>query len=320
MSPATSSAIAFALLAALAAPSGTASAQSYAITTFDYPGSKSTQPAGINDRDQVVGTATLVTPAAEPDLPPSVETFGFLYRDGTFSRIDYPYARGTYLTAINDRGDIAGTADFSNTDGPSISFVYRDGAFTPIQVPGALLTEVLGINNRGDMVGYYWDSNEQSHAFVYRHGTFEAFAVPGTDSTLPRGINDRDEIVGGYSTSNSGPSIAFLDDAGAFTTIAAPGPADAGAFGSAINNRGQIVGTIAYGGYFGIVSTVGFVETKGVVETVIVPGSQFDTPYGPRVLTSITGINDHGVITGSWYQNDISAMHGFIGIPVAGNE
>jgi hypothetical protein len=48
-------------------------AQGYSFTSFDYPGTMFTSPAGINNSGDIVGTAN--------DLP---ETSGFLYVRGSF--------------------------------------------------------------------------------------------------------------------------------------------------------------------------------------------------------------------------------------------
>ena len=73
-----------------------ASMKGYTFTSFDYPGTKSTSPVGINNRGQVVGTVN--------DVPEA--SAGFLYRDGEFSKIMVPGSVKTFGGGINDQGQI----------------------------------------------------------------------------------------------------------------------------------------------------------------------------------------------------------------------
>jgi hypothetical protein len=57
-------------------------------------------------------------------------THGFFYDDGKLLTIDYPGAALTFLTGINDAGDMAG---WYRNGGPSHDFVA-----TPVPIPGSV--------------------------------------------------------------------------------------------------------------------------------------------------------------------------------------
>ena len=67
-------------------------------TTIDFPGAASTQPWGINTRDDIVGLFVNADKV----------THGFLLSGGEYSTIDFPDATSTETSAINPRGDIVG--------------------------------------------------------------------------------------------------------------------------------------------------------------------------------------------------------------------
>ena len=65
------------------------------VTSFDFPGSVSTNPWGINDAGQIVG---IYRDAAGV-------SHGFLLSGGNFTSIDVPHATITYPRGINSHGD-----------------------------------------------------------------------------------------------------------------------------------------------------------------------------------------------------------------------
>src|SRR5205823_13024463 len=86
---------------------------------------------------------------------------------GIFTPIQYPGAVGTFLTGVNDSGQIVGS--YSLGAGPSFGFLYDHGAFTPINDPEAAprsQTIPTGINNLGQIAGYFTDASNRTHGFL----------------------------------------------------------------------------------------------------------------------------------------------------------
>ncbi len=204
-------------------------------TSFDVSGIGSepvgpTQPAALNNADEVVGTYLTQSTGVN-------YAQGFLYANGSFTAIEPPGATFTTPSGINSRGEIVGTysTDISHGQG----FLDINGRFTTVDAPGATNTSLTGINDRGTIVG-----NADNAGFVDRGGCFTPVAVPGATSTDASGINDRGEIVGNY-TDSSNVSHGFLYSDGTFTTIDMPADAS-GPFTmvvDGINDHGDIVGT-----------------------------------------------------------------------------
>jgi uncharacterized membrane protein len=95
----------------------------------------------------------------------------------TFTSITEPGGNGASVSAVNDRGEVAG--DYSDSSGEH-GFVDDNGTFTTLNVPGATSTSVSAINDRGEVVGYYVDSSGTEHGFVATpHGGETAFATFG---------------------------------------------------------------------------------------------------------------------------------------------
>ncbi len=89
---------------------------------------------------------------------------GFIYDNGIFTTLTAPGGFSTNPTAINDRGEVAGTYDESS--GVSHGFVDDNGTFATLNVPGSIGTFVTAINDRGEVAGWYIDSNGEQHGFL----------------------------------------------------------------------------------------------------------------------------------------------------------
>jgi hypothetical protein len=80
----------------------------------------------------------------------SLVSNGFLWKNGTFTTINYPYAKfGTVLTAVNNSGVIVG----NHLSDKSFGFIYENGVFKNIVYSGANSTMAGGINNNGLISG-----------------------------------------------------------------------------------------------------------------------------------------------------------------------
>ena len=155
--------------------------------------------ASINDSGTIVGGYSTV-PMSEPTFYANYH--GFILRDGHYTLVAYPGAEGTYLTCINNHGDISGIwFDGANN---SHGFVLRHGVFTTIDYPGAANTLIYNINDRGQIVGNYLDANFGFHGFFLQEGVFTLLHYPGSTDTQVVGLNNRGQIVGSYNNWSRG--------------------------------------------------------------------------------------------------------------------
>lgn len=253
---------------------GQAKAQ-YSFTTFDPPGSTSTNPlgGGINDAGWIVGSYDDVN-----------GTHGYLLRDGKYTPLDFREAILTRANAINDLGQIVGmyrdagdilhgflsdgsTIDFPDAENGTTArginapglivggydnapgmiflhgFLLRDGKYTTIDFPGAVgLNEAQDINDPGQIVGRYDDAGGIRHGYVRSEdGFFTTLDVPGFTFTVAFGINDSGQIVGAYRDAD-GIRHGFLRMVdGSYITLDPLGSTDTIAW--KINDCGLIVGT-----------------------------------------------------------------------------
>jgi probable HAF family extracellular repeat protein len=210
---------------------------------------------------------------------------GFLRRAGTITTIDFPGAKATFATRVNDLGQIVG-AYSNDPNTPALElphgFLLDNGAFTKIDVPGAAETRPFGINNAGQIVGEYVDTARRSHGFLFANGVYTTIDAPGGTSTWVTDIDDSGRMVGisfGGANATAGPVRGFLRDAqGAFTPIDAPAaPPPPGRpellttrpFG--LNNRGQVTGV--------------FTDSEGI-HSFLMDNGQFTTIAVPDAVGS----------------------------------
>jgi hypothetical protein len=140
----------------------------------NYPGG-SGEVTGINVQDQISGDCILSRPHAIRSA--------FVYRDGTFQSIAEPAALGTFATAINNGGMIAGHYQPQKGIRNDLcrSFVYDGAKFTDLPVTfgsnGHVPDYVFasGINNLGQVVGDFQQSMGNSNL-----GGFLATPISGS--------------------------------------------------------------------------------------------------------------------------------------------
>jgi hypothetical protein len=218
---------------------------------IQYPGAAYTTLLSINDRQQIIGSY-MENLEGSPDVyflyergrfeeveapgkPVALnnrgdiighysdgidEWVGYLLRNGQIHKIKVPGSSGTFVTGINDHGEVVGgfwTGDLSN---PVQGFRYWFGAyetFASSDPDAARATLPVGINNRGQITGTF-RHRFGVRGFVYKRGAFTSFVVPESvycqesierPGTYVSGINDRGEIVGmWFSELTSGAYIA----------------------------------------------------------------------------------------------------------------
>jgi probable HAF family extracellular repeat protein len=158
-------------------------------TRLDFPGSRSSQAFGINDRGQVVG-----------EYKDSAGKFhGYVWERGRFTTIDVPGATATSAFGINNRGQIL--FSYGDDRSPLRGAVLSKGVFTRFDVPGVPGILPFGLNDRGQIVGVSGDPADPSTARGFllakgAKGPFTTISRPGAPVTVPTGINNRGQIVG----------------------------------------------------------------------------------------------------------------------------
>jgi hypothetical protein len=250
----------------------------------------------------------------------------------------------TQPLAINDFDEVAG--NYPSSQGASIGFtrsregvyhslIFEDGANYP--------TTVTALNGSGIVVGYFENFERfgdfESTFIWHPDGYMTQFDVPVALPCFLQSISssvNADGVIAGWFEGSSHPSSdseqcgtpiagGFVrSPQGAFTLFQAPGPivtspdaGPAGVFPPGYNvqlptaiNRLQINGQGTITGSYTDTNQAqhGFVrEADGVV-------TAFDPPRGRQ--TAATGINDSGVITGSFYYDwNAQTAIGFLRIP-----
>jgi probable HAF family extracellular repeat protein len=210
------------------------------IIRIDLPGVAGTQVDKINDRGQIVGNFSKVSP-----FLPGDGSRGYVLTRGRVNRIDVPGARITAPHDINNHGRVVG--QFTDRSGIERGFVWKQGRFTTFDVPGAAYTVPIAINDHGHIVGIYSDADGALHGFLLRDGVYTTVDAPGAPSTLLFDVNNRGQNVGFSAAPTAGDLFAgargfVLRDGvdGPFTEIAFPGAPRTIATG--IDDRGRIVG------------------------------------------------------------------------------
>jgi probable HAF family extracellular repeat protein len=179
----------------------------------------------------------------------------FLYQSGIFTDLGTlgghsPFGVDSIAYAINDRGQIVGTA--LPPDPPLHAFLWEEGVMQDLGTLGGNTeaTQAFGINNSGAVVGVSQTPSEEMHAFLWRNGVMQDLGTLGGDSSYAYDINRSGRIVGGSRTPTSpefNAGHAFIWQRGRIidlNEVVTNLPADVVLeVARAINDDGSIVGT-----------------------------------------------------------------------------
>jgi uncharacterized membrane protein len=251
-------------------------------TQIDYPGTANgTSVQAIDNGGTLVGSY----------VDNDGNSNGFVLSNGTYSTIDYPGAQETYLSGINDAGEVVGS-----TYNPEVGFLYDllTQTFSQISDSGATYTVPAAINNAGLVAGYLVGSSGVQ-GFVLRGTTYHSVFPPKAIATYAWGIGDNDEVVGlAYSPKGIPQSFAF--QRGKYIFLSISGETTAKVRGISPNGSALVGWYQPTGSYY-----AGFVLQNEILQELQFPSS---------LETSAYGINNVGVVVGSF--NDLSnSVHGF---------
>lgn len=203
------------------------------------------------------------------------------------------------------------------------------------EVPGGYSTQIAGINGKNQIVGSYLVTGAIAHGFTADlGGPFTTFDI-GTQLTFPRAINNAGTVVGDYINHGSGEFYAFERFADGRTVTIKDGRQVMGeAVLRGLNNLGVFAGNaivdthdIAFTGQKGryaaqLDTTLYLAEPHAINDSNVVVGyfydpsqpgftnhgfilqdgtaTELDFPAANDHGTELNGINDAGIVTGTW--------------------
>jgi probable HAF family extracellular repeat protein len=189
------------------------------------PGAISSEATGINRAGWVVG---------DYRLDRRLHQHGFLYTAGTYVTLDDPLGTDTYVTGINNVGQIVGY--YIDSSGTSHGFIYNAGAYTTVDDAAVTSsgsrtgTFLNGINAQGEIVGYSWNGGSSDHQgltvtlpklIAFTASSVEYY-VPGTTPVvLDSGLTLDSQLgntVSGATVAITGGTFGGDDDVLAFNT------------------------------------------------------------------------------------------------------
>jgi hypothetical protein len=264
-----------------------------------------------------------------------------------FTQIVVHDSNRTEVDLINDSGTVAGHYD---GDGGQPAFVLTsDGTLATFSAPEAFSTIPTGINASGVISGFFMLPSDESHGFVRdADGTLTVFDPPAPGSFTIGPINKKGEIVvGSFKDGNAsfirnarGKFIAFHVRGGKFGTLAV-----------AINDAAEVAGTYVdaqvvphgflrtrdgtivtfdppCGGTFDNRTRVVAINNQGAIagQCEMSSGIQgyvrqpdgsftvFPAPPGGKFVI-VRAINDHGLITGCFFDPAKDLEHGYVRKP-----
>jgi len=195
--------------------------------------------SGINNAGQIVGDL-----ATEP----ASARQAFLWNAGTVVDLGTLGGAGSEARAINDSGQIVGTAHLDG--GAMHAFLYTGTGLTDLGTLGGKNSMAYGIDNAGEVIGVSQTAeNGVQHAFLYRQGAMTDLGTLGGNESQANGINDSGWIVG-WSRTAGGGQRAFLWRTGRMVDLNSLISAGSGIWleeATAINAAGQIVANAGNG-------------------------------------------------------------------------
>jgi hypothetical protein len=242
------------------------------------------------------------------------------YGQGNYESENFPGAKQTQVTGLNDNGITVGF--WSNQNKASMvndnfGFYEVGGQFYAVNFPttnnaSPQVDQLLGVNDHDVAVGFYANAQGNNRGYTYNINThvFTRVLVPGAPSgkagpsLTAAAINDYGDVAGFYAKTSSQTDAFILYGNGKFVTLAVPGATMTQAFG--INDHDEVVGAYTIGSGSSAV-THGFTWRPGHGFTTV------DDPHGMGA-TTINGVNNAGDLVG-FYTDSAGNTDGFVATP-----
>ena len=291
--------------AALAVPAP----KDWTITLLPGVGNDAAIARAVNDRGDIVGDSYPLTPTGASGAPRATLWVNGVAQDlgngdafdvnqgGTIAGTHFPggeslwsdgqwSALGVGLAGfplyVNNSNIVASSYPYS---GDPHAYTWNAGVVTDLGTLGGTESQSAAINARGEVVGYSQTTgNAALHPFLYESGSMKDLGTLGRQQGKALAINNGGVVVGYVSDRFDGAPMAFVDD-GVMRPLFAAGACCS--IASAINDRGDVVGTIN--------GQSGFLVQSGVV-TMLDQLPAVRAAGWTRLLPA--GINNRGWIVG----------------------
>jgi probable HAF family extracellular repeat protein len=284
------------MAAALFGATSAAHAQTpaYTFTKIQFPGATSTEPYGINNAGQIVGTFKDIWGISH----------GFLFDGVTYTEILFPGAIYNYALGISHSGQILGSHSFHTAAGPYHAFLTEGDQYVEFDFPGKE-SDARAMNASGQIVGVYNSGfGTKDFGFVRSGDTYTSLDFPGASFTYALGINDAGAITGSYRDSLL-RLRGFTYVNGVYKSISFAGATET--YLGGLNNQNTGVGWSIQNGLVG-----GYVFSNGRTFEPIKVTFAGATNTKPRAL------NDAGDIVGTYTAPDCPNLCGFVAKRVPG--
>jgi probable HAF family extracellular repeat protein len=222
-----------------------------------------------------------------------------------------------FVNGVNSKGDFAGFLMQTIANGSGFTaFAYLNGAFTPIPFPSDLVvgqSSAIGINDNGEIAGNVSISNSPEgpagfYAFRCSGGTVtllpglsqppnnQAFSINQTGDIAGQSLpNNATSLGGGFSTNHA----VIFSSAGNTVDLGAINPGWMST-ASAINNNGQVVGTVWNPAGQGVIQ--GFFYNGAQMQVLNINGAPFVAP---------DAISDKGEVVGGYGTGNAGGLKAF---------
>jgi probable HAF family extracellular repeat protein len=222
-----------------------------------------------------------------------------------------------FVNGVNSKGDFAGFLMQTSANGSGFTaFAYVNGAFTPIPFPSDLAvwqSSAVGINDNDEIAGNVSINNSpegSSGAYVFRCSGSTVTLLPGLSQPANAqafSINQNGDIAGQSVPNNATQLGGGVSANHAVIFSSAGNTVDLGAINpgwmstaSAINNNGQVVGTVWNPAGQGVIQ--GFFYNAGQMQVLNINGAPFVAPEA---------ISDKGESVGTYGTGDAGGAKAF---------
>lgn len=210
---------------------------------------------------------------------------------------------GTYVTGINDNGQITGWLDSPSGGFATDGFVYNGGTYTNFANPDPQSTGynfTNGINDNGQVTAFYYSytgSHENTNTYLYSSGTYTPVSsLPSTTEIANQlgGVSPNNVIIGGITSSGweygSYNNTTFIYDANQPNSFTQLNLNDV--YLNGINDQGTVVGE-SYNNATHQFDQFTYNSSTGVLTPII-------DPNAAPGMTTVFGINNNGDVVGDF--------------------